>query len=69
MTSTTTEEWIGLTEAAARWGLSSGGVLRNRIQRGVFPKEYLRKTGKIWLVSQTGMTIVYGQPPKLAEDI
>jgi len=49
-----------LAEAAERWEINPGSI-RKRIQRGKLQAvEGLRKSGKVWLISEWKMIELYG---------
>jgi len=49
------------TEAAEKWGLSDGSVLRNAVRRGVFKAGEYRQSGSTWLITKSAMERVYGK--------
>ena len=51
-----------LAEAAQKWGLSDGSVLRNAIRQGRFREDEYRQSGATWLVTKPAMVRVYGIP-------
>lgn len=51
-----------LAEAAQKWGLSDGSVLRNAIRQGRFREDEYRQSGATWLITKLAMQRVYGKP-------
>ena len=51
-----------LAEAAQKWGLSDGSVLRNAIRQGRFREDEYRQSGATWLITKPAMVRVYGMP-------
>lgn len=49
------------TEAAEKWGLSDGSVLRNAVRRGFFKAGEYRQSGSTWLITKSAMERVYGK--------
>lgn len=49
------------SEAAEKWQLSDGSVLRNAVRRGKFNTDEYRQSGQVWLVTREGMERVYGK--------
>lgn len=49
------------SEAAEKWGLCDGSVLRNAIKNGRFNEDEYRQSGSVWLVTKDGMKRVYGE--------
>lgn len=49
------------TEAAEKWGLSDGAVLRNAVRRGYFKEGEYRQSGSTWLITKSAMERVYGK--------
>lgn len=49
------------TEAAEKWGLSDGSVLRNAVRRGFFKAGEYRQSGSTWLITHKAMERVYGK--------
>jgi hypothetical protein len=49
-------------EAAQKWGLSDGSVLRNAVRQGRFKDGGYRQSGATWLVTKLAMERVYGIP-------
>jgi hypothetical protein len=54
------EEALTAPEAAALWGLDDSTV-KKACQAGRFEPHEARKTGKVWLITRSGMERVYGQ--------
>ncbi len=54
-------EWISTSEATDRWGLGES-TLRSAIRRGQFEKGEYRKSGSVWLVRESAMKRLYGEP-------
>lgn len=56
---------VTASEANEKWGLPDGEV-RQSINRGKLKKyigtEFVRQSGKVWLVSEQAMREVYGEP-------
>ncbi|MEY8763373.1 MULTISPECIES: helix-turn-helix domain-containing protein [Clostridium] len=50
-----------LAEAAQKWGLSDGSVLRNAIRQGRFREDEYRQSGATWLITKPAMQRVYGK--------
>lgn len=53
-------------EAAERWGITADSIKQNclgRVKNG-FKEGEFRKSGKMWLVTYSGMTRLYGVPKK-----
>ena len=55
------DEIYTFTEAAEKWGLSDGSVLRNAVRRGVFKAGEYRQSGSTWLITRSAMERVYGK--------
>jgi hypothetical protein len=59
--------WMTASEAEQRWGLSSGTV-RAACVRGLFEEQIekglVRKSGKVWLVTDEAMKNKYGENKK-----
>ena len=51
-----------LAEAAQKWGLSDGSVLRNAIRQGRFREDEYRQSGATWLITKPAMVRMYGMP-------
>lgn len=49
-------------EAAQKWGLSDGSVLRNAVRQGRFKDGEYRQSGATWLITKLAMERVYGIP-------
>lgn len=62
---------ITASEANEKWGLPDGEV-RQSINRGKLKKyagtEFVRQSGKVWLVSEQAMREVYGEPKTKEEN-
>ena len=62
-------EWMTATEASERWGLAES-TIRVAIRRGQFDDQIerglVRKSGKVWLLTDVAMTEVYGPEKKVA---
>lgn len=58
------EDVMTFTEAARRWGLSDGAVLRMAVQRGQFNEGEVRKSDKVWLVTRAAMERLFGPEKK-----
>lgn len=52
------------TEAAEKWNLSDGSVLRNAVRSGRLEERYYKQSGKVWLVVKEGMEKLYGTLPQ-----
>lgn len=57
---TSSPEWLTLTEAAQRWGITAN-ALRLRIHRHTIPMNSIRKSGGTWLISTAGMVELFGE--------
>lgn len=55
------DEWISASEAAQKWGLDDS-TIRRAIRRGQFEKGEYRKSGSVWLVRESAMKRLYGEP-------
>jgi hypothetical protein len=55
------DEWISASEATEKWGLGES-TLRSAISRGKFESGEYRKSGSIWLVRESAMKRLYGEP-------
>lgn len=55
------DEWISASEAAQKWGLDDS-TIRQAIRRGQFEKGEYRKSGSVWLVRESAMKRLYGEP-------
>jgi len=55
------DEWISASEAAQKWGLDDS-TIRQAIRRGQFEKGEYRKSGGVWLVRESAMKRLYGEP-------
>lgn len=51
-----------LKEAAKLWGLSSSDLIRQKIARGRFPSDEVRKSADTWLITYDAMIREYGEP-------
>lgn len=49
------------SDAAEKWGLSDGAVLRNAVRRGYFKEGEYRQSGSTWLITKLAMERVYGK--------
>ncbi len=49
------------SEAAQKWGLCDGSVLRNAVRQGRFKEGEYRQSGSVWLITREGMERVYGK--------
>jgi len=58
------EDVMTLTEAAERWGLSDGAVIRMAIKKGKFRPDEVRKSGGTWLITVDAMRRVFGDERK-----
>lgn len=54
-------------EATKLWGLGES-TLRSAIHRGRFKENEVRKSGRIWLIKESAMKRLYGEPKKLDID-
>lgn len=52
------------SEAAHKWGLSDGSVLRNALKKGKFRKGEIKQSGGVWLVVKPAMVRLYGEKNK-----
>ena len=55
------DEWISASEAAQKWGLDDS-TIRQAIRRGQLEKGEYRKSGSVWLVRESAMKRLYGEP-------
>lgn len=55
------DEIYTFSEAAEKWGLSDGAVLRNAVRRGYFKEGEYRQSGSTWLITKAAMERVYGK--------
>lgn len=55
------DEIYTFSEAAEKWGLSDGAVLRNAVRRGYFKEGEYRQSGSTWLITKSAMERVYGK--------
>ena len=51
---------MSLSEAAEKWGLADGSSIRKAIERGNFNSAEVRRSGSVWLVTNTAMQRVFG---------
>ncbi|MFX0547900.1 helix-turn-helix domain-containing protein [Hathewaya histolytica] len=49
------EDVLTFSEAAEKYGLSNGAVLRNYVKRGLLEENEYRKSGNVWLVKKSAM--------------
>ncbi|WP_276789676.1 helix-turn-helix domain-containing protein [Veillonella magna] len=62
----TIDDVMTTQEAAERWGITADSIKQNclgRVKHG-FKEGEFRKSGKMWLVTYSGMTRLYGVPKK-----
>lgn len=62
----TIDDVMTTQEAAERWGITADSIKQNclgRVKNGFREGEF-RKSGKMWLVTHSGMTRLYGVPKK-----
>lgn len=50
-------------EATKLWGLGES-TIRSAIRRGQFKENEVRKSGRIWLIKESAMKRLYGEPKK-----
>jgi len=55
-----TEEVLTFKEASEKWNVSTSN-LRNNVRNGRFEDEEVRKSGKVWLVTEKAMKRLYGK--------
>ncbi|KXB92414.1 hypothetical protein HMPREF3182_00410 [Megasphaera hutchinsoni] len=65
----TLDEVLTLEEAAETWGKTTDSLRQACISRNEKPARFhigveARKSKRIWLVTKSGMTRLYGEPPQ-----
>lgn len=55
---------MSFSEAAKRWQLCDGSVLRKRQLAGLFQSNETALSGGVWLITEEAMIRVFGQPPR-----
>lgn len=59
---------MSFSEAAKRWQLCDGSVLRKRQLAGLFQSNETALSGGVWLITEEAMIRVFGQPPRLKKE-